>query len=79
MMSQQTEDLQKDFLSKAEGVAMPMQPCLLVRLADGELARQSLINLRILDQHYTPHGLEMNLHCRFTKKQVSINLNLISP
>ena len=33
---------------------MPMQPCLLVRLADGELARTSLLNLRILDHNYTP-------------------------
>ena len=33
---------------------MPMQPCLLVQLADGELARMSLLNLRILDHNYTP-------------------------
>ena len=33
---------------------MPMQPCLLVRLADGELARTSLLNLRILDHNYVP-------------------------
>ena len=33
---------------------MPMQPCLLVRLADGELARTSLLNLRILDHNFAP-------------------------
>ena len=33
---------------------MPMQPCLLVRLADGELARTSLLSLRILDHNYAP-------------------------
>ena len=41
-------------LSKVEGVTMPMQPCLLVRLADGELARQTLLDLQILDQNYSP-------------------------
>ncbi|MBO63980.1 MAG: hypothetical protein CMA94_04330, partial [Euryarchaeota archaeon] len=36
---------------------MPMQPCLLVRLADGELARQALMNLEALNQHYTPQRI----------------------
>ena len=33
---------------------MPMQPCLLVRLVDGELARQALMNLDAHNQNYTP-------------------------
>ena len=36
---------------------MPMQPCLLVSLADGELARQALMNLEALNQHYTPQRI----------------------
>ena len=36
---------------------MPMHPCLLVSLADGELARQALMNLEALNQDYTPQRI----------------------